>query len=69
MSFGVGGGYQRTSGTSIWLVGGELSVHLTPIGKSWTPVVDGFVRGDVAFASGDQTVLFLLGARLTLDLL
>lgn len=69
VSLGLGGGFQRVSDTTAGLVGAELSLHLTPIGKAWTPVVDGFFRTDVTLDGDTTHTVFLLGGRLTLDLL
>lgn len=51
-----------------FLIGPELSVRVTPIGKQRTPVFDVFVRGEVGVRA-PQPVTVSVGARLLLDVL
>lgn len=53
-----------------WFVPGlEISLPTIPSGGNRTPVLAGYLRGDVALGSGATSALVTVGARLTLDLL
>ena len=69
VSFGLGFGGLRGSGENILIVGAEISLHLTPIGRARTPVIDLFVRGDLPLAGPNSDLVLLAGGRLLLDLL
>lgn len=69
ISLGVGGGVLRAGGDTAPLVGGELSLHLTPVGQLRTPVLDVYVRGDVGFFDAGKAGVFTGGVRALVDLL
>lgn len=65
VSLGLAVTYLRSSGTNLVYLGPDLSLRLTPVGRSRTPVFDLYVRGDYGF--GDP-FLITLGGRALLDL-
>lgn len=69
VSFGLGLGGLRGGGETIVIAGAEISLHLTPIGRARTPVVDLFVRADLPLKGPNSDLVFLAGGRLLLDLL
>ena len=69
VSLGLGGGMMRGGGDTAPLLGGELSLHLTPIGKLRTPVLDLYVRGEVGFFDAGKAGVFTGGVRALADLL
>ena len=69
LSFGLGMGGLRGGGQTTILVGAEMSVHLTPIGRSRTPVIDLFLRADVPLKGPQSELILLGGGRLLLDIL
>lgn len=69
MSLGLGAYVLRGGGNTAAYVGPDLSVRLTPWGKSWTPVIDLYARLDVGFDEGERPYLFTVGGRMLLDLI
>ena len=69
LSFGLGLGGLRGGGESIIIVGAEMSLHLTPIGRSRTPVIDLFLRADLPLKGPNSELILLGGGRLLLDVL
>lgn len=69
VSLGVMGGMQRANDDTAPLVGPELSVHLTPIGKSRTPVIDLYTRADFTFDDMRMSTHFVFGVRALADVL
>lgn len=69
LSFGLGLGGLRGGGETIIIVGAEMSLHLTPIGRSRTPVVDLFLRADLPLKGPNSELILLGGGRLLLDIL
>lgn len=69
LSFGLGFAGLRGGGENVFLVGAEVSLHLTPIGRARTPVIDLFVRADLPLAGPSSDLVFLGGGRLLLDVL
>jgi len=69
VSVGLAGSILRGGGNTIAYAGPDLSLRLTPWGKSWTPVIDLYLRFDVGFDEGDRPYLITLGGRLLLDLI
>jgi hypothetical protein len=69
VSLGVMGGMQRANDDTAPLVGPELSVHLTPIGKSRTPVIDLYTRADFTFEDMRTSTYFVFGVRALADVL
>ena len=69
VSLGLMGGMQRANEDSAPLVGPELSVHLTPIGKSRTPVIDLYTRADFTFDDMRMSTHFVFGVRALADVL
>jgi hypothetical protein len=68
-SLGLGAGFLRGGNNTSAYVGPELSVRLTPIGKSWTPVFDLYARFDIGFDEGERPYLITVGGRALLDLI
>lgn len=68
-SLGLNAGVQHANDLTMLVGGPELSVHLTPIGKARTPVVDIYARTDFGVGEGERSVAFLGGARVALDVL
>ena len=69
VSAGFSAGFQRAGGETSPLVGIELSLRVTPIGRQRTPVFDLFTRVEVAFEDGQRRVATLVGLRALLNLL
>ncbi len=69
LSFGLGIGGLRGGGETIVIAGAEVSLHLTPIGRARTPVIDLFVRADLPLKGPNSDLVLLGGARLLLDVL
>jgi hypothetical protein len=69
VSLGLMGGMQRANDDTAPLVGPELSVHLTPIGKSRTPVIDLYTRADFTFEDMRTSTYFVFGLRALADVL
>lgn len=69
LSFGLGLAGLRGGGETTIIVGAEVSLHLTPIGRSRTPVVDLFLRADLPLAGPNSQLILLGGGRLLLDVL
>jgi hypothetical protein len=46
-----------------------MSLHLTPIGRARTPIVDLFLRADLPLAGPSSDLVLLGGGRLLLDVL
>lgn len=69
VSLGVMGGMQRANDDTAPLVGPELSVHLTPIGTSRTPVIDLYSRADFTFGDMAMSTHFVFGVRALADVL
>lgn len=68
-SLGLGAYFLRGGGNTTAYVGPDLSVRLTPWGKSWTPVIDLYARLDVGFDEGERPYVFTVGGRMLLDLI
>lgn len=69
ISLGLGGGFLRGDENTTAYAGPSLSLRLTPWGKSWTPVIDLYARGDVGFDEGERHYLVTVGGRMLLDLI
>jgi hypothetical protein len=72
ISLGLGGGFLRGDGNTTAFVGPEVSLRLTPWGKSWTPVIDVYLRADTVFDVFDdreRAYVATLGGRMLLDLI
>lgn len=69
ISLGLGGGFLRGDGNTAAYAGPNLSLRLTPWGKSWTPVIDLYARGDVGFDEGERHYVVTVGGRMLLDLI
>ncbi|MDX2091404.1 MAG: hypothetical protein SFX73_26325 [Kofleriaceae bacterium] len=69
LTLGAAAGLQQINDLTMVMAGPEVSVHLTPVGKVRTPVVDLFVRSDFAAGEGERMVAFVGGARVALDIL
>jgi hypothetical protein len=65
VSLGLAVTYLRSNGSNLVYLGPDVSLRLTPIGRSRTPVFDLYVRADYGF--GDP-FLITLGGRALLDL-
>lgn len=69
VSLGILGGMQRANDDTAPLVGPELSLHLTPIGRSRTPVLDLYTRADFTFEDMKMSTHFVFGLRALADVL
>lgn len=67
-SVGLALAIQRAGGATRFVPGLELDLRLTPIGVARTPVVELYLRGDVAIADG-YPLAVIGGGRFALDLL
>lgn len=69
VSLGLLGGMQRANDDTAPLVGPELGLHLTPIGKARTPVIDLYTRADFTFGDMQMSTQFVFGVRALADVL
>jgi hypothetical protein len=69
VSLGLGAYFLRGGGNTAAFVGPDLSLRLTPWGKSWTPVIDIYARLDVGFDEGERPYVVTVGGRMLLDLI
>ncbi|MBL0217526.1 MAG: hypothetical protein IPQ07_27085 [Myxococcales bacterium] len=76
VSLGLYTAFQRSNTNNVWFLGSELSLHLTPIGKMRTPVLDLFARGEYGYDRvnhGDSParhpIVLTVGLRALVDVL